>query len=156
MSAVRSPNTPEHPAETSRYSRLFWCGVAVGWVGIGSGIWSALTHAGSTQPLSLALWVTGLALVHDLLLVPAVLIVAWLVRRTAPRVARGLLLGALAVSAIIALVALPFALRLGAQADNPSFLPRNVGLGALVLVSGVWAVAAGMLFRRLRRERRRS
>lgn len=94
-------------------------------------------------------WVVGLALAHDLLLAPAALLVAWLIHRAAPRVARGLGLGALAISALVALYAYPLVRRFGAQPDNPTFLPRNAGVGLAAVIAIVWVVAAGLLARRL-------
>jgi len=135
--------------ETSRYGPLFWSGVALGWAAISFGVWSLLSKPGATHPPAVAVWVVGLALAHDLLLAPVALLVAWLVHRTAPRVARGLVLGALAISAIVALFAFQLVRRFGAQPDNPTFLPRNAGAGLVVVIAIVWIVAAALLARRL-------
>ena len=83
------------------------------------------------------------------MLAPIALSVAWILRRVVPRIARGLVLGALAISAIVALYALPLVRRFGAQADNPSFLPRNAGAGLVLVIALVWAAAALLLAARL-------
>ena len=134
---------------TSRYGPLFWGGVGLGWAAISFGVWSLLEKPGATHPPSVMVWVVGLALAHDLLLAPAALLVAWLIHRAAPRVARGLVLGALAISALVALYAYPLVRRFGAQPDNPTFLPRNAGVGLAAVIAIVWVVAAGLLARRL-------
>ncbi len=139
--------------ETSRYGPLFWSGVGAGWLGIAFGVWSLLTRPGATHPPEAAGWVVGLALAHDLVLAPIALLVAWLVHRVAPRIARGLVLGALAISATVALYAFPLVRRFGEQPDNPSFLPRNIGAGLILVIALVWATATLMLATRLRARR---
>jgi hypothetical protein len=140
---------------TSHYGPLFWTGIAIGWLAIAFGVWSLLSRPGAIHPPEVAVWVVGLALAHDLVLAPIAILVAWLLRRVAPRIARGLVLGALAISAIVALYAFPLVRRFGAQADNPSFLPRNAGAGLVLVIALVWGVAALMLAMRLRVRTRR-
>jgi hypothetical protein len=136
-----------------RYGAWFWAGVAVGWAAIAFGVVSALTHRGATQPVTLAVWVVGLALVHDLLFAPLVLGAAWLLHRAVPRVALGIAMGALVVSGLVVLYSIPFVARWGAQADNPSLLPHDVGVGVVEVLALVWLVAAAMLVVRLLRDR---
>jgi len=147
--AAELPPPFEVHQDTSRYGPLFWTGVGIGWLGIAFGVWSLITKPGATHPPEAAAWVVGLALAHDLLLAPIALSVAWILRRVVPRIARGLALGALTISAIVTLYALPLVLRSGAQADNPSFLPRNSGAGLVLVIALVWAVAALLLAARL-------
>jgi hypothetical protein len=153
---VSTPSTDPPPSfagpeGTSRYGPSFWVCVCVGWAAIAFGLWSLLSRPEATHPPAVAAWLVGLALAHDLVLAPAVLLVAWLLRRVAPRIALGLVLGALAISAIVALYAFPLVQRYGAQPDNPSFLPRDVGAGLLLVIAVVWVVAAGSFLRRLGR-----
>ena len=139
--------------DTSRYGPTFWIGLAIGWAAISFGIRSLLSHAGSTHPGAVTVWLIGLLLLHDLVAAPATLVVAWVVRRGAPPIARCLVQGALAVSAVIALYAAPMVLGWGGLADNPSLLPRNERAGLLGILGGVWAVAALLVLLRLRRSR---
>lgn len=143
------PPHAEVPA-TSRYGPVFWVGVVVGWSGIAFGLWSALSHSGATRPVGLGVYVVGLALVHDMVLAPVTLAAAAGVRRVAPRAARGLVLGALVVSATVTLFAYPFVRGFGEQPDNPSLLPRDAVAGLLLVLSVVWAMAAALMLRRLR------
>ncbi|HEY8018091.1 MAG TPA: hypothetical protein VIG53_01220 [Actinomycetota bacterium] len=147
--AAELPTPFEAHADTSRHGPLFWTGVGIGWLVIGFGVWSLITKPGATHPPEAAAWIVGLALAHDLVLAPIALTVAWILRRVVPRIARGLVLGALAISAIVALYALPLVRRFGAQADNPSFLPRNAGAGLVLVIALVWAAAALLLAARL-------
>jgi hypothetical protein len=140
------------PAElTSRYGPLFWSCLAVGSVVMGFGLVSLLSRAGATKPLNFAAFYVGLALVHDLLLAPATIVIATIVRGVSPRVGRGLLFGALVVSAVVVLFSTPLLFRWGAQPDNPSFLPRNYALGLALVLAVVWVVAAVLLLTRTRR-----
>jgi hypothetical protein len=147
-----SPTRPASSGATGlepRYGAWFWAGVVAGWAAIAFGVVSAITHRGATRPVTLAAWVVGLALVHDLLFAPLVLGAAWLLHRAVPRIARGIAMGALVISGLVVLYSIPFVARWGAQADNPSLLPHDVGTGVLEVLALVWLVAAAMLVVRL-------
>ena len=125
---------------------MFWICLAIGGGCMGFGLISLFAKAGATNPANFAVFFIGLALVHDLLLAPAVIVAAWLLRSVTPRPIRGVLFGALAVSAIVAGFSVPFVAGWGAQPDNPSFLPRPYGLGLLVVLAWVWVIALGVAF----------
>lgn len=136
--------------ETSRYGTWFVAGSVIGWLMIGFGVWSLLARSGATDPPAVAVWIVALAVVNDLVLVPMALLVATLTRRSVPRVARGLTLGALAVSAFVLVYAYPLLRRYGAQPDNSSFLPWNTRAAVIVVLALTWAVAAVLLLVRVR------
>jgi hypothetical protein len=137
----------EQPSEpTSRHGRTFWFCLAIGAGCMAFGLISLFSRAAATDPPNFAVFFIGLALVHDLVLAPVVIGAAWLLRGVLPRRVRGLLYGALAVSAIVAGYSIPFVAGWGIQPDNPSFLPRDYGFGLLVVLAWVWitAVAIGL------------
>jgi hypothetical protein len=136
---------------TSRYGRLFWSSVVLGWAAIAFGVVSAFTHWKSVDPPQFAVWIVGLALFHDLVMAPAVSLVGRVVARGGRAWWLGAVEGALAASAVITLFAVPLVAGWGRQADNPSLLPRNYTLGLVLVVGGLWAVAAIALLRRARR-----
>lgn len=104
------------------------------------GVVSLLREPADTNPAAVLRWVVGLAVVHDVVLVPAVLVVGVVVRRWAPS---AWLAAALLVSGVVTLVAFPFVRGYGRLDDNPSILPRNYARGlALVLVLS-WLIALG-------------
>jgi uncharacterized membrane protein len=153
MTELRPPF--DDPSEhTSEYGRTFWVCLVVGSACIAFGLWSLFSHAGSTHPVNFAAFFIGLALVHDLIVAPAALATASVTRKEAPRLALGLILGVLMVSAVVTLFAIPAVFGWGRQPDNPSFLPRNYGMGLLLVLGLVWAIAAVMLARRARSVRR--
>jgi len=154
--AIRPPF--EEPSEhTSRHGLAFWFCLAIGGGCMAFGSVSLFARAAATDPPNFAVFFVGLALVHDLVLVPVVIGVAWLLRSVTPRGIRGALFGGLAVSAIVAGFSIPFVAGWGIQPDNPSFLPRDYGFGLLVVLAWVWiaAVAIGLVRSRVRRSGRR-
>lgn len=125
-------------------------GALVGAVLFGVGVWSLLDAAGDTHPSASVAWLLGLALAHDLLLVPVVLLVGAGVRRFAPAASRSLLGAALLISGTVGLVAWPLVRGYGRSPGNPSLLPRDYGKGLLVVLVLVWSatLALGLLARR--------
>ena len=150
------PRAPfDEPAErTSRYGPLFWSGLAVGGACMAFGLVSLLSKAGATEPANFALFFVGLALVHDLMLAPAVIVLGVALRRVTPRAGRGLVLGSLVVSAVVTLFSVRLVAGWGAQPDNPSFLPRNYVLGLAAVLAVVWGGAIALTALSLRRSRR--
>ncbi|MGE5225380.1 MAG: hypothetical protein ACM3OO_00725 [Planctomycetaceae bacterium] len=139
---------------TSRYGRLFWSSVAVGWILILVGTWLVISKPGATHPVSLGAWIVGLALFHDVVVAPASLLVARGVHAKVPVIARGLVLGALLVSATITAYALPLIYRrANPTAFVPSLLPRDTLAWLLVVLALVWGVAGALLLARTRRAR---
>jgi hypothetical protein len=146
------PTPFDEPAEhTSHYGPLFWSGVAIGGACMAFGMVALMSKAAATAPSNFAVYFVGLALLHDLLIVPIVMVIAVALRRVTPRAGRGLVSGALLVSATVVLFSVPFVAGWGAQPDNPSFLPRDYRLGMAVVLAAVWAISIVLLIRRHRR-----
>jgi hypothetical protein len=115
------------------------------------GVASLLQESHDTHPLVTARWVVGLALAHDLVLVPLVLLVGVAVRRFVPDRSRSLVAGGLLVSGALVLVAWPLVRGYGRSAGNPSILPRDYGRGLLVALASTWALVLVLhLVRRIR------
>ncbi|WP_155858952.1 hypothetical protein [Candidatus Blastococcus massiliensis] len=89
-----------------------------------------------------ATWFVGSALLHDLVIAPLWIGLGWLAARLLPRPALPAAVVGGAVAGVLTLVALPFVLGFGADPDNPSFLPHDVGRNLLLIVVGVLAAAA--------------
>lgn len=117
-------------------------GALVGSLLCAVGVGSLLDNASDTHPPVVVRWVIGLAVVHDLVLAPVVLVIGLAVRRWAP--GRALVGGALLVSGSVAIVAWPLVRGYGRQAGNPSLLPRDYGRGLAVVLAAVWLAAAGI------------
>lgn len=91
-------------------------------------------------------WVTA-AVIHDLVVAPAVVAVGWVVVRFAPRSAKAPLQAGLVVSAVLVAVSWPALRGYGRIPSNPTYLPRQYGTGLAIflllvwLACGAWAVA---------------
>jgi uncharacterized membrane protein YgdD (TMEM256/DUF423 family) len=110
-------------------------GVLVGAAFGAVGLLSLLNESHDTHPAVVVRWVVGLAVVHDLVLVPIVLLVGLAVHRWARR---AWLAGALLVSGSVVLVAWPLVRGYGRQAGNPSVLPRNYAQGLVLVLAVIW------------------
>lgn len=90
---------------------------------------------------------------HDFVALPLVLAAGALTARFVPPAVRLPVQAALAVSAAVSVVALPFVIGAGRIADNPSAFPRAYGPGLLSVLAVVWLVAALWAALRVRRSR---
>ena len=141
----------DEPAEhTSRYGPLFWSGLAIGGACMAFGVVALMSRAAATAPGNFAVYFVGLALVHDMLIVPIVIVVAGGLRGITARGGRGPASGALIVSATVVLFSVPFIAGWGLQPDNPSFLPRDYRFGVAVVLAVVWTISIVLLIRRHR------
>jgi hypothetical protein len=80
--------------------------------------------------------------VHDAVLVPAVLAVGVLLTRTVPPLLRPYAQVALLVSGAVTVVALPFVIGAGRRPDIPSALPLDYGRGLLWVLAAIWVTTA--------------
>jgi hypothetical protein len=138
---------------TTRHSpsgAIFWLGLGTGWAVMVFGVAGVLGDAGRTAPPNFGLWFAGSALVHDLLLAPAVFGVALLLARLVPDRARPAVQAGLVVAAPVVAVALPLILGHGGAPGNPSALPRNYTGGLLVVLAAIAAGTGLVVWRRLR------
>jgi len=133
----------------------FWGGLAVGWALMAVGFRSALADRLARAP-DLARFVLGFALAHDLVVLPAAVVLGMLTAQLVPAVVRVPVRVALALSWLLVLVTWPAARRYGAQPDNPTILPVDVARNLVLVLAVVWLVAAGDAARRLAAARRRS
>jgi hypothetical protein len=139
-----------------RYGRSFWALLPAGGLFMAWGVVGLLRDAASTVPVSWLRWFLGGLLAHDLLLVPAVLLVGLALRHLPPALqppARA----ALIVSGTLALMSLPLLLGYGraTQPGNTSLLPGDYPRNLAISSGVVWTAAAvWALLRLLLRHRR--
>ena len=131
-------------------TRAQWCLVVVGTGMCSFGLLGSLL-GDRTDPVRVAALVVGAAVTHDLVVVPTVLAVGLVLRRT-PAWVKGPLQGTLLICAVVVLASVPVLGRFGARSDNDSLLPRDywTGLAATlgVVVLGGSSLAAVRLLRR--------
>ena len=133
---------PARPATSALHPWWRWLFVVPGLGAVGYGVYGLLT-AGSRVPLgSWLTWFVGSVLLPDLVIVPIWIGLGLLAARFLPAAARPAVVVGGAVAGLLALVALPFVLGVGADPANPSLLPRNYGRNLLLVDLGVLALAA--------------
>lgn len=134
---------PDAPDTTSRPGLLV--GLALGLPVLAYGIRGAIVDAADTHPAGLARWVVGLAVVNDLLVIPAAIAVAWALRRVTPGPAWPAVRAGLLSSAVLVAVAWPLVRGYGADPGNPSLFPRNYATGLAAALTVVWAVVLAVV-----------
>lgn len=128
-------NAPSRPPRRA----MFWVGVVVGWGFILFGIRGLLMDRAASAPAGFAKWFIGLAIVHDALLAPLVLVGGWLVGRALPRRAAVPVQLGLATSGLLFLYAWPLVRGYGRRESNPSALPLDYGRNFAVSLIVIWA-----------------
>ena len=139
------------PAPATRSIVLARVGMAaLGLGGLAYGAW-LVWGLGSAQWLSVAKWLAGGVIAHDLVLAPIVVVLGVLASRLLPTYARAPVAVAVVVWGGITLFAIPFLGRFGAEPSNPTLLDRPYRLSWLIGTALVAAavVVASLLQRRV-------
>src|SRR5262245_26977243 len=111
-------SSPEAAPATPR--RWFVASLVVGWTLIGVGVWSAVSNSRDANPLALAKLVVGFDLVHDLVVVPVLVLGAWLIGRVLPEPARGPCRAAGATTVLLVVFSRPLVTGYGRRPSNSS------------------------------------
>ena len=143
--------TGDEDGTTSRRGLLI--GLALGLPVMAYAVRGSFVDRDLTHPTELARWIVGLAVLHDLVLVPVVLILGVGLRRLVPTASWPPVRTALLTTAVLVAVGWPFVRGYGRNPSVPSLLPRNYATGLAAAVGVVWLVAAGWSALRLRRAR---
>lgn len=130
----------ELPDTTSRRGLLV--GLALGVPVMAYAVRGAVVDEHVTHPFELARWVVGLAVVHDVVLVPIVLAVGVGLRRVVPATAWPPVRAGLLTTAVLGVVAWPFVRGYGRSSTIPSLFPRNYAAGLLAALAVVWLLVA--------------
>jgi hypothetical protein len=140
----------------SRRGPVFWVGVAMGWLFIVYGTRGVLVDHTATAPAGFARWFVGIAIVHDAVVAPVVLLIAWTVGRAVPRQAVVPVRLGLATTGLIVLYTWPFVRSYGRAETNPSALPLDYGRNLIGALIAVWlCVAAWIAIKSVRSQRQR-
>jgi hypothetical protein len=125
-----------------RRGPLFWLTAAAGWAVILWGVRGVLHHHIDTRPGQLVRFLLGGALLHDLVLAPAVLLTGGLVARAVGGRWRAPFQAALFTSATLALFTYPQLRGYGHVLKNPTSLPHNYAANLTAVIAAVSAVTA--------------
>jgi hypothetical protein len=137
-----------------RPGTAFWVGLTFGWAVIVFGIAGLIANHADTKPFEVAYRFVELALIHDAVVAPLAFLVGAAATHWLPSIIRGPVRGALALSAIVVVFALPLIQRLGAR-QNSSVLPVAYGPNLAIVLGALWLVTAGIVGSRLVRRRQR-
>lgn len=122
-------------------NRLRWTLCVLGAAAMTYGVFALLTTDRGPRPVKYVLFAAAGLLGHDAVLAPLALAVGAACAYLVPPTLRGVVAGALFVSAALTIVALPFVLGLGRTPDLPSALPLDYGRNLLLALAAVWAGA---------------
>lgn len=120
----------------------FWIGLILGLPIVAFGAWGAWQHLPGVQLTSFLRFFVGGALVHDVLLAPAVCLLGWFVARRLPPTVVAPVQAALLATGIAGLVSWPFVRGYGVTEGEPSFLSRDYTASLVTIWAVIWAVAA--------------
>ena len=133
----------------------FWLALGPGWLVIAWAIRGVWRQRGGTVPRGFAHWFLGAGLVHDLLWLPAVLVVAVATRRL-PAAIRWPVQAGLAGTAVLTAFAWPLLRGYAKRPSNPSVLPLAYGTAFATVLALVWGAVALAVAVPLVRHRRRA
>lgn len=136
MTAARVEEPTPGPEEHLD-GRLFWPSFALGAALVGLGVRTLLSRDVALRDFGL--WFLGAVALHDLVLVPFVLLVGALVGRLAPARVRAAVQVGLILAGLLLLFAVPGLFTDGADPRDPSKLPNDYP-SSVVIVLGLIAV----------------
>lgn len=143
--------TTHHPDRLTSWIRRLL--VVAGVLAAAYGIIGVLTDPSVSLP-DYARYTITVLFGHDLLVLPLAIAGGAVLTRWLPAWARPVVQGALFVTAVLTVVALPLVLGYGRRPDDPSALPRDYLRGYAICLSAVWLVTAiAIAVRALRRHR---
>ncbi len=124
-----------------RPGRFAWGVIVVGWALVAVALVGVFDELRGAESGSWARWVLGAALVHDLIVLPLVLVVGWALSRLTPLPWRVPLRTALVMAAVVSLTVFPVTRRWGARSDNPSILPLPAAQNLALVVAALLTCA---------------
>ncbi|HEY1279492.1 MAG TPA: hypothetical protein VGF22_07455 [Acidimicrobiales bacterium] len=139
-------------ARHERPGKAFWIGLATGWAVMAFGVAGLIANRADTKPFEVAYRFLELALLHDAVVAPLAFAAGAVATHWLPPIGRGPVRGALALSAIVVVFALPLVQRLGAR-QNSSVLPLAYGPNLAIVLGAIWLATAGIVARRVVRRR---
>lgn len=151
---IDAETTPDPVSDHPRPGPFAWTVIVAGWIVMAVAVRGAVRDDRLGGIETWAPWIVGAALVHDLVVLPLVVAVGWVLARLVPLPWRVPLRTALVVAAVVSLAVWPIAQRWGARADNPSILPLPVARNLAVLCAALVLAALGVGAVRAWRDRR--
>lgn len=125
----------------------FWIALVPGGALVVIGLRGLIVDHASTNPVASIKILIGLSLASDLVFIPVALAIGILVGRLLPRWLSRPLKGGIFAAAVISVFALPAVNRWGAEATNPTVLPRDYlrGLVEVLILIAVATAAVSIM-----------
>jgi hypothetical protein len=145
-------SVPTRPREDDLGGPRFWIAAAVGLAIVAFGVAGLLRNVHGAALVSWAKLLLGGLVAHDGIALPLVALLSVVLVRLTPARVRPPLQGALVVSVVVVLVALPVLTGAGRLSNNPSLLPSHrYGTHVLAILGVVWLCALLLAIARGRR-----
>ncbi|HMC70525.1 MAG TPA: hypothetical protein VKJ07_15320 [Mycobacteriales bacterium] len=141
-------------AQSPPPNRWFWAGLVAGLGFIAAGVRGLLHDHAATQPDDLVKWLLGAGVVHDAVIAPLVVALAWLTGRAVPVRARAPVRLGLIATAMLTLLTWPLVQGWGRRTANPSALPLDYGRNLVAVLAAIWLGAFVSITVRMRRRQR--
>jgi hypothetical protein len=130
---------------------LFWVLAAIGWTAIGIGLFGVFDHPGSANAFKVFRLLIGLNVVNDAVVIPTLLLLAFAVRRVAPRWLIMPLQVWFIVAGAVTVYAYPMVGDFGRSKVNSSILPHNYAHNLLIVLGCITVFSALLAWRSWRR-----
>lgn len=152
MSDEAGHQTEETPS-SAEGSAAFWALAAIGWTVIGVGLFGVFDHPRSANAFKVFRLLVGLNVVNDAVVIPTLLLLAFLVRRLAPNWLMMPVQVWFIMAGAVAVYAYPLVGDFGRSKTNPSILPHNYAHSLLIVLGCITAFSALVAWRSWRRAR---
>lgn len=146
------PGTTE-TATSEEGGAVFWIGVAIGWTVIGIGLFGVFDHPGSANAFKVFRLLVGLNVVNDAVVIPTLLLLAFAVRRLAPRWLIVPMQVWFIMTGAVSVYAYPMVGDFGKSKVNRSILPHNYAHNLLIVLGCITAFSALLAWWSWRRTR---
>lgn len=131
------------PTRSAKHGIGFWAAVVAGGAIAGYGIAGFLDrYPDLSHRISLARWIVGVDLTHDLVLAPTVVIIGLVVRRIVPARALAPVQFAMMASGVVLLIAWRPLRGSAAYHHNATAQPLNYATATLTVLAVIWTIAA--------------
>ena len=142
MSDESGQRTEETRSSEEDSGAVFWALAAIGWTAIGVGLFGVLDHPGTANAFKVFRLLVGLNVVNDAVVIPTLILLAFVVRRLAPRWLIMPMQVWFIMAGAVTVYAYPMVGDFGRSKANPSILPHNYAHNLLIVLGCITAFSA--------------
>ena len=134
--------------------KVFWALAAIGWTAIGIGLFGVFDHPGTANAFKVFRLLVGLNVVNDAVVIPTLLLLAFAVRRLAPRWLIMPIQVWFIMAGAVTVYAYPMVGDFGRAKTNSSILPHDYAHSLLIVLGCITTFCALLAWRSWSRPRR--